>query len=139
MRQHRRILVLALAVLAGSCAMYGDRSGPAPGPAATLAPDGPPPERAGAITPLAGNGGELVLAAGIYEGDLLIQGNGNRITGAGYDRTVVEGSLRIVGDANVVGLLRVRGDSGIVGDENDVRGVAFDAGLDVVGEENRTP
>jgi hypothetical protein len=58
------------------------------------------------------------------------------VTGAGYDRTIVEGSLRIVGDANVVGLLRVRGPSGIVGDENDVRAVDFEAGVDIVGEEN---
>ena len=132
-----RIVALALvAALAASCALYGDRAGPPPGPVASVASDGPPPERAGGITPIAGNGGELVLAAGIYEGDLLIQGNGNRVTGAGYDRTIVEGSLRIVGDANVVGLLRVRGQSGIVGDENDVRGVDFEAGVEIVGDEN---
>ncbi|MBI5486407.1 MAG: hypothetical protein HY905_03655 [Deltaproteobacteria bacterium] len=129
-------LVAVSAALLGSCALYGDRTGPPPGPVASVAQDGPPPERAGALSPVNGNGAEVVLAAGIYEGDLLIRGNGNRITGAGYDRTIIEGALRIVGDANVVGLLRVRGESGVVGDENDVRAVAFDAGVELVGEGN---
>ncbi|MBI5500722.1 MAG: hypothetical protein HY907_10810 [Deltaproteobacteria bacterium] len=135
----RRSLFVVLVTILTTCALYGDRTGPPPGPVTSVAPDGPAPRRAGTLNPVDGNGAEVVLAAGIYEGDLLISGNGNRVTGAGYDRTIVEGSLRIVGDANVVGLLRVRGESGVAGDQNDIRGVAFDAGVQVVGEGNLAP
>ena len=107
-----------------SCA-YGPAVGPPPGPAPHASRDEGPPPPAGELAPVAGHGAQRILAAGLYRGDLVIEGNGNLVQGAGVDRTVVRGDLRIRGDANVVHSLRVLGEARIDGEENDVRGVAF--------------
>jgi len=122
MRRLGRFPVTCL-VLA-SCA-YGPAVGPPPGPAPHASRDEGPPPPAGEIAPVAGHGAQRVLAAGLYRGDLVIEGNGNLVQGAGTDRTLVRGDLRIRGDANVVHSLRILGESSIEGEENDVRGVAF--------------
>jgi hypothetical protein len=134
----KRGMAAAIGLLLGSCAVYGAETGLPPGPMPAVWDGGTPPH-AGTLEPLRGNGGDLVLAAGIYQGDLVIEGNGNRVTGAGRDGTIVEGALVVRGDANVIGLLRVRGPSRVEGDENDLRGVAFDGGVDVAGEEDLVP
>ena len=77
-----------------------------------------------------------MLAVGSYAGDLVVQGNGNRVTGAGPDQTIVEGGLSLMGDGNVLGGLRVIGASSVLGDENDVRGVVFDQPPEVLGDGN---
>jgi hypothetical protein len=132
----RLIGTAAALVLLGSCAIYGDRTGAPPGPVAASSSDGPPPTHAGELTPMQGHGGDLLLAAGIYAGELVVQGNGNRVTGAGPDQTIIEGGLKIMGDGNVLGGLRVQGASQVLGNENDVRGVVFEQTPEMLGDDN---
>ena len=121
--RRRAPIALALACLALACA-YGPTVGPPPGPVPHPSDHGNPPP-AGELAPVAGHGGHRLLAAGVYRGDLTIEGNGNVVQGAGLDQTIVRGNLHIHGDANVVHSLRVLGDCTIDGEENDVRGTAF--------------
>lgn len=104
---------------------YGPAVGPPPGPVPHPSTDEGPPAPAGELAPVEGNGAQRVLAAGLYRGDLVVEGNGNLVQGAGIDRTVVRGNLRIRGDANVVHSLRILGEASVEGEENDIRGVAF--------------
>jgi hypothetical protein len=121
----RPIAALCLAWLAAACG-YGPTVGPPPGPMPHPAdePEGAL-QPAGELAPLTGNGAQRVIAAGLYQGDLVIEGNGNVVQGDGLDRTIVRGNLRIRGDANVVHSLRILGERSIEGEENDVRGTAF--------------
>ncbi|NMC68847.1 MAG: hypothetical protein GYA57_02125 [Myxococcales bacterium] len=122
MRRH--VLLCATCLALASCG-YGPAVGPPPGPVPHRSREGGPPPPAGELAPVTGHGAQRVIAAGVYRGDLVVEGNGNLVQGAGIDRTVVRGNLRIRGDANVVHSLRILGESSIEGEENDVRGVAF--------------
>ena len=123
----------------GSCALYGDPVGPPPGPVpGSWAGEGAP-EAAGALAPVTGHGAQVVIAAGVYEGDLVIEGNGNNVAGAGHERTIVRGALLVRGDANVVHSIHVLEPSRIEGDENDVRGTVFEQGIEASGEANLLP
>ncbi len=116
-------LALALAALTLACG-YGPTVGPPPGPVPHPSNDQGTPQPAGELAPVTGHGAQRVLAAGIYRGDLTIDGNGNVVQGAGLDRTIIQGDLRIHGDANVVHSLHVLGNCTAEGEENDLRGAA---------------
>jgi hypothetical protein len=118
-----RFAALCLACSGIACA-YGPTVGPPPGPVPDRDPTGQP-QPAGELAPVVGHGAQRVIAAGIYRGDLTIDGNGNVVQGAGIDRTIVRGNLTIHGDANVVHSLRILGERTIEGQDNDVRGTAF--------------
>ncbi len=117
-----------------SCAVYGEETGPPPGPVAP-APEEGPPAAAGTLAPVVGNGAQQVLASGVYRGDLIVEGNGNVVSGMGPDQTVVRGRLIVRGEGNVVHSIRVLGPSLVEGEDNDVRGVVFEGGVDESGNE----
>ena len=112
-----------------SCAVYGEQTGPPPGPVAPSPEEGPP-ATAGAVAPVVGDGAQQVLASGVYRGDLIVEGNGNIVSGMGADQTVIRGRLIVRGEGNVVHSIRVLGPSVVEGEDNDVRGVDFAGGVD---------
>jgi hypothetical protein len=130
----RRLSTLAwlrplAALWLASCAVYGEETGRPPGPVPPSPEEGPP-ATAGELSPVVGNGAQNVLASGVYRGDLIVEGNGNVVSGMGTDQTVVRGRLIVRGDGNVVHSIRVLGPSLVEGEDNDVRGVVFEGGVD---------
>jgi hypothetical protein len=63
----------------------------------------------------------LSLAPGVYTGDLVIEGNRNRIYGIGIDRTVIRGRLVVRGSHNDISKMTVLGRVLIQGDFNDLK------------------
>jgi hypothetical protein len=101
-----RAFVVALVILAGCHAR----------PAAV--PVGPTPK-------VEGHHESVQLAEGKYEGDLVVGGHHNTVTGAGYGKTIVKGRLLMSGNHNKVSGMTIESGGTIEGNHNDATKAQF--------------
>lgn len=90
----------------------------------------------GECAKVGGNGQVVQIPAGTCDGDLIVSGNSNRVTGAGPGRTVVRGALILSGNGNAVSQLTVLSPSNISGNGNSATGTEFRAAVDMSGHDN---
>jgi hypothetical protein len=99
------------------------------------------PEQAGTVDPVNVFGAFLELENDqrvellpiVYDGDLVIRGNNNKVIGSGVAETVIAGNVIIYGNANTIQNLTVLGDVTFHGNGNtltdvDYQGEVFDTG-----------
>jgi hypothetical protein len=84
-----------------------------------------------------GNNQRIHLQPGTYQGDIVIHGNDNHVTGAGVGVTILAGRLVVTGNDNKVTNLTVQGPSQVLGNDNWVVGVQFHQGVDIRGNDNK--
>lgn len=108
-------LILCLAS-ASACHVKVDAN--TPPPPAKVVPVGPTPS-------INGHHEQLTLAEGKYKGDLVVTGNHNRVVGAGYGKTIVDGKLLVSGNHNTVSGVTIEGGGTIEGNENDATKAQF--------------
>ncbi|MBW2523226.1 MAG: hypothetical protein JRI23_03585, partial [Deltaproteobacteria bacterium] len=84
-----------------------------------------------------GNGELVALEAGVYDCNLTVAGNNNRVRGAGASATTLKGNLSVAGNGNTVSELAVEGAAKVYGNNNDVTGVEFRGTVDVAGNNNK--
>lgn len=69
------------------------------------------------------NNANIRLQAGTYTGRLVINANNARISGAGRGRTIIRGDVIINGNANRISGLTIQGGVSISGNSNNLAGV----------------
>lgn len=128
-----RAACLAFLILVlGGCQAKVEANAPpgAPPRAAETVPVGPTPT-------VDGNHRAVELAEGKYEGDLVIGGNHNVVTGAGYGKTIVKGRLLMSGNHNTVSGVTIDGNGIIEGNHNDATKAQFHGDVTTSGHKNR--
>jgi hypothetical protein len=126
---------LALTMLLVGCQAKGEANTPPATPASSASPsDGVPP---GPTPKVDGNHRSLELAEGKYEGDLVVTGNHNRVTGAGYGKTIIKGKLLMSGNHNTVSGVTIDGGGTIEGNHNDATKAQFHGDVTTAGNKNQ--
>lgn len=80
--------------------------------------------------------GNVNLESGFYRGDFRLTGSAATLTGAGKDKTVIEGNLFIKTQCTVKNMT-VLGKVVFMGNQNDLKDVDFRGGIDDKGVQNR--
>ena len=80
--------------------------------------------------------GNVNLDPGFYRGDFKLTGSAATLTGAGKDKTVIEGNLIIKMQCTVKNMT-VLGKVVFTGNQNDLKDVDFRGGIDDKGSQNR--
>ncbi len=70
--------------------------------------------------PIRANGARVRLPSGVYRCNIVVIGNGNRVVGSTFRRTIIEGNLIVRGNGNVVKRMRVLGATRVAGFANRV-------------------
>src|SRR5687768_16355654 len=99
MRIHHA-LVVSLLVLGCQASVDAHPTADAPSSSRKV-PPGPTPA-------ISGNHEWIELAEGSFQGDLVVRGNYNRVTGAGNGKTIIDGRLVMYGNHNTVSGLTVK-------------------------------
>jgi hypothetical protein len=123
-----RPAVLALVLLCG-CQAKIEANTPPPATPTKSVPVGPTPK-------VDGNHETVELAEGKYEGDLVVGGNHNTVTGAGYGKTVIKGKLLMSGNHNTVSGVTIDGGGTIEGNHNDATKAQFHGDVTTAGPKN---
>ncbi len=76
--------------------------------------------------PLRGDRMKIKILPGVYQCDIVIIGQRNRVRGYGWKKTVIDGRLIIEGDSNSIGGLRVLGETIVAGHSNKLRKNHYD-------------
>lgn len=84
-----------------------------------------------------GNHESVELAEGTYEGDLIVGGNHNTVTGAGYGKTIIKGKLLMSGNHNTVSSVTIEGGGTIEGNHNDATKAQFHGDVTTGGNKNQ--
>jgi hypothetical protein len=125
-----RVAVLALSLLS-ACQVKVDANTPPPSSVSTRqVPVGPTPS-------VTGNHETVELAEGKYEGDLLVGGNHNTVTGAGFGKTIIKGKLLMNGNHNTVSSVTIEGGGTVEGNHNDATKAELHGDVTTSGNKNR--
>lgn len=121
-----RAAFLALLILGGCQAKIEANAPPAP---SRVVPAGPTPK-------VDGNHESVELAAGKFKGDLVIGGNHNTVTGAGWGKTIIDGKLLMSGNHNTVSGVTIEGGGTIEGNHNDATKAELHGDVTTAGNKN---
>jgi len=128
-----RVAVLGISLLFCACQAKVEANTPPPNtPGARTVEPGPAPT-------IGGNHETIELAKGKYEGDLVVTGNHNTVTGAGYGKTIIKGKLLMNGNHNTVSSLTVESGGTVEGNHNDATKVEFHGDVTTGGNKNKQP
>src|SRR5690349_21244762 len=91
---------------------------------------------AGPTPKVEGNHEWIELAEGTFQGDLIVTGNHNRVTGAGSGKTIIDGQLVMKGNHNAVSGVTVMKGGVVEGNHNDASGAEVQGGVKLAGNQN---
>ena len=83
-----------------------------------------------------GSSGNTELLPIVYEGDLVVRGNNNEVSGADDGGTVITGNLIVLGSKNTVSDLSVLGDVILRGNRNTLENVEYEGDVQEKGKGN---
>lgn len=125
-----RAVVVLLVLLAGCQVRVDANTRPTTAQATRRVSPGPTPK-------VGGNHETIELGEGKFEGDLVVGGNHNTVTGAGFGKTVIEGRLFMTGNHNTVSGLTIEGGGTIEGNHNDATKAQFHGDVTTSGNKNQ--